>query len=265
MTEGFQAGSVRHCGSNGANFQVGIRHLGKMLPHCFGKGDSLFSFRNGRRHSMEAFRRFFGGRIALSLLRFEMDDAACLTILCLAEQFFHHILAVSVGRAHIGQSEVLKNIAPVNGTLNALLQMQKPLENPFADERNEPEKPGNEVFGFDVSVAGAQFGKTFCKPAGVFGNGHFVFIQNNDQTKSLFAVVECLMDHTTGISTVTEDTNGISVRMVQFIRLGKSQRGGKRCGTVPRSERVVLALGPFWEPGNAAALANGGESVAPPG
>ena len=73
------------------------------------------------------------------------------------------------------------------------------------------------------------------------------------------------MNHAAGIRTVPEDGDGKGIALREFIRLGKSERGGDRRGGMPRAEGVVLTLLAKGKARKSARRAQGVEAVFPPG
>jgi hypothetical protein len=89
---------------------------------------------------MKTVGRCLGGRIAPALLGLEVDHAALVARLCLAQKRFNCLLVVSVCGAEVIKSEIFKIVAAVKRRLHRKLDTAKSSEHGTADERDLAQK-----------------------------------------------------------------------------------------------------------------------------
>ena len=61
----------------------------------------------------------------------------------------------------------------------------------------------------------------FCEMADVFGDRHFILIENYNKAQVLRAIIQCLVDHSSREGSVTHHSNGHGIRAAKPIGLGK--------------------------------------------
>ncbi len=153
---------------------------------------------------------------------------------------------VAVHRSEVFESQRLEQHARRHYGAHAVLDAAGHLAEAIA--------PGSELAAdFPDAVADFLHNRLLRNPREVVADGpfvrcnrHTVVVQHNDNPAPLqSAVVHRFVGHAAGHSAVAYHRHHMIIIAVQVARGGQTQRGGDRCGGMPRAEDVVLAFFPL--------------------
>ena len=188
-----------------------------------------------------------------------MDDHAVIQLLGLGKQSLHRLVIVAVGGAQVVEADILEVVTAVHGVFEGLLGVADGAEQAVTHQGDLLDEAGDALLGLEIARFPTEARHVGGEAADVLGDGHLVFVDDDDEPQAGGDVVQRLMDHTAREGTVADDGHSKGLGAAHTVALGKAQRGRQGSRAVPRAEAVVLALAPLGEARKAAALTDGGE------
>jgi len=271
--KGGQAGSFRHGGGQGNDaFVVGGQlaergtedgGIGRRAPFTL---DDLAGFLVKGPHPVEQGRVFFGRLVALTLFGQHMDQHRALVLLHLFQGFHQHGQVVAVDRAEVFEPEGFEEHAGGEENLEGFLQFFGQVQQVLAHGVETPEKSSRGFLETVYEFAGAGAGQEVGQGADVFGNRHFIVVQDHDHVPvHVTGVVHGLVGHTAGHGAVADHGQDLVPAPGQITSGGKAGGGGDGGGGVAHIKAVVGRFIPLGKPADAVLPAQGGKTVAPAG
>ena len=139
-------------------------------------------------------RILFGRRISHALFGFQMQNHAFALILRLIQKIFYRIEVVSVRGPEIKQTEFLKITAAEQRILKHFFGVAQCRKHCVSNQRNRPYKPRRPFFEIDIALGRTDMRDMMRKRADVFGNRHFILIEDDNQPQIRITVVQRFMD-----------------------------------------------------------------------
>jgi hypothetical protein len=215
-------------------------------------------------HAVQFVGRVLGELPAVSFFGDDVDQHRpvldLLDVLQHADQVVH---VVPVDRADVVEAELLEQGAAGGHAAGVFLgplghHLQRPRQ-VLGDVLAEPT-------GALVGPAGDQPGEIGAEAADRRGDRHVVVVEDDDQlARGVGGVVHRLVGHAGAHRAVADHRDHRVVVAALIAGHGEAERRRDRGGGVGGAERVVFALGPLGEAGEAAALAQGADAAAPSG
>ena len=206
----------------------------------------------------------FGRAVSLALAGDGVDqDRAGGAVAHRAQQRQKLVQVVPIDRADIGESQLLEQCAAYGHALQHFLGAPRSFL-----ERRRQQAHGALGGGAQIleRAAGIQAGQIGRERADWRGDRHLVVVQDHDQPLAQMArVVQRLEGHARAHGAVADHGNRIAPIAAQIARHRKAQSRTDRGAGMARAEGVIGAFGPFREPRQPAAHAQGTDAVAPPG
>ena len=207
----------------------------------------------------------FSGRIALALLRHDVDQNGPVLDGRRLLQDRHQIIhVVPVNRADIIEAQLLEEGAAGHHAARIFLGLLGRLaEGARQVLRHRFAQPPHVLIG----AARHQTCQIGAHPADRGRDRHIVVVQNDHQLAAcrLGGVVHRLIGHARRHRAVADHGHNPVLLALLVARGGEAQGGADRGRGVGRAERIVFALAALGEAGQAPALAQGADAVAPPG
>ena len=134
---------------------------------------------------------------------------------------------VPVNRADVLEPHFLKHCGMIQRTPKCRFHRLDACLDGAAHDRRGVQERFYIPFCFEITRAGAQLGKILRHRTDVFGNGHFVVVEHDDQIVQATDIVHALIDHATGKSAVSHDGNDLARLMPKLLRLGHADGSGE--------------------------------------
>ena len=268
-----QAGAFRHGGGNGHHFPVLLSQFHQGIAEHFGIGGrslGIGEFLPGGNvegaGAMESVGPLFRRFVPFPLGGEHMDEHRLIQLLGLFKGFHQGSQVVAVHRSQVFKAEVFEEHPGHKEVLEAVLETAHRPGHTAADGR----QPFQEVFHFrfhpGIGGIRPEFRKIGRQGPHVFGNGHFVVIEDHDQLLvEIPGVVQPFHGFPAGKGSVPDDGNHIVVVPGQVPGTGDSQSRRNGGAGVAGAEAVIFAFRPFGEAAEAAVLPESGEFVQPAG
>ena len=179
-------------------------------------------------------------------------------------QHRHQVIEiVPVDRSDIVEAQLLEHGAAGNERAGVFLDLHRAL-------LEKLRQPMSELLS---DLAEREIGAPRQQPRQVGRHGahrrrdrHVVVVENDDQPGIHRAgIVHGLVGHARGHGAVADHAHDVVCSTVELARNRHAEAGGDRGGGMRGTERVVFAFRPLGEAGQATALAQGTDAVAPPG
>ena len=271
IAEFVEAGARRHGGGDrhdlvvllgmsdeavGEDARIG-RRVGRGFRLCAGDDVKL-------RDAMIFVGGFFGGRIALALLRDDMNEDGAFA--CIADVLQHGqkmVEVVTVDGTDVVKTEFLEQRAAGRHAARIFLSAA----GAFLDALRE--ELGNflgEVADRTIGAAGNEAREIGRHATDGRRNRHVVIVEDDDETAvHRTGIVHGFVSHARAHRAVTDDGDDIVLAAVQIARNGHAETGGNGGRGMRRTEGVVFALGALCETGETTALAKRADAVATTG
>ena len=170
---------------------------------------------------------------------------------------------MAVDRADVIEAEFLEQSAAHGHTAGEFLGAG----GAFLDEFRQP--LGKLLGGFaqaQIGPPGNPAGQIGAHGADRRGDRHVVVVEDDDQPGVHAAgIVHGLIGHAGGHGAIADDADDVVVAAAEIAGHSHAEAGGNRGRGVAGAKGVVFALGALGEAGQAAALAQGADAIAPAG
>ena len=268
VREELQACTVLHGSSDGTDLLIlGPLLIQETAEHC---GEGLFGCHlrvrdavdqiKGR-DAMEVPGVVFGRGIALALFGDHMEKMGAGLLMDAAQHFLQLLLVVSIEWAIVMKAHILEHGGMIHGPADHGLST---LDRGFQrrpDDRHTIQEGPHILLGVVIAACGAQMAQIPGKRAHVFGDGHFVVIQDDQQVIQSADIVHALVDHAAGKGTVSDQGHDLSRLSPQLFGPGNAHRQRKRRIAVSGNKGIVFALIGVGETGNAVQLPQLGKAL----
>ena len=166
----------------------------------------------------------------------------------------------------VGEAEIVEDGGAVKQLLHSVLDFPQHGPNGAAHHRDLPQGGIQVVLDLDIAGLGADVSQVPGHGPHVFGDGHGVVIEDDNQVPvKPPGVVQALVSKTPGQGPVADDRHHVVVPSLEEVCLGHPQGGGDGGAAVAAGEHVVGALFPVGEARQAPLLPDGGKPGVPPG
>ena len=202
--------------------------------------------------------------VTFALLRAHMhEDRTLLGVAHILQDRHELVEVMAVDHADIVEAELLEQGAAGDEAAGELFRLQRPLFQEF----------GQPLGHLLADVAQRQESRARQQPGQVIRHGadrrrdrHLVVVEDDDQPPVARAgIVHGLVGHAGRHRAVADHGDDVVVAPRHVAGDRHAERGGDRGRGMRGAERVVLALGALGEAGQAAALTQRADAVAPPG
>ena len=214
--------------------------------------------------AVEQARVMLGVGVALALGGMDVQKHGLFHKLCRFECIGQLLDIVSVHGTHVAKAHVLEQRTAVQVVFDAVFGAHHQSRNGLTDERNAVEQVFGACLEADILGLGADDRKVSGECADIAGNGHLVFVEDDNQTAvGTPGVVERLIDETARKRAVTDDRYGIAFVVVEPIAADNAVGVGDGSAGMSRVENIVFALVRTGKAGDTALLSQGGKAVIP--
>src|SRR5581483_1093908 len=205
-------------------------------------------------------------RVALALLRAYMhEDRAVRGLAHILEHRDELRQIVPVDDADIIEAELLEQRAAGDGAVGVILRARGIV----LDEFRDPQPLRHllaEVAQRHIGAAGEQTGEISRHGADRRRNRHLIVVEDDDQAPVHGSgIVERLIGHACGHGAIADDADHIVLAAGEIARHGHAESGRDRRRRMRSAEAVVFAFRALGEAGEAAALTQRANAIAPSG
>ena len=207
------------------------------------------------RYPMEVAGVALGGRVTLALFRDDMQEVRAGLLMDAAQDPLDFLFIVAVKGAVVMEAHILKHGGVVHGAAHhGLAVLDGHLER-CADHGHVVQKAAHVLLGIEVAVGGAQTLEVAGQRTHIFGDGHLVVVQNDEQIVQAADVVHSLVDHAAGKGTVADEHDHLPRLPPQLFGPRNADADRQRSVAVAGNEGVVFTLVGVRETGQAVELA----------
>ena len=205
-------------------------------------------------------------RVALPLLRDDVDEDGSVVILVLLEDVDQRLQIVTVVGAEVFEAELLEEGAGDHHVLQQLLHVGGELVELDADERNAIHHALGQIFGLVVALAFDDLVQVAADSSDIRGDRHVVVVEDEEEFAfEMAGLIQALEGQTAGERSVSDHGHDAIVLLAEIAGHGDTECRGDGSGGVAGVEDVVLRLLALAESGDAIVLADGVEAIAASG
>ena len=165
------------------------------------------------------------------------------------------LYVVAIHRPDVLEPHIFKHGGVIHGPPHKRLAFCDHIFQRGSHHRNTVQKAAHIIFGVKIDCCGAQVGQISCQRSHIFGNGHFVVIQDHQQIVQAADVVHALVDHAAGKCAISDDGYHKARLFVNLFGPGHSDSQRKSSIAMARNEGIVYTFVRVRKAGNTVQLA----------
>ena len=257
-----QTGAVLHGCSNGADLLVGgslfVQDIAEHIREGFLRG----YFRVGNavhkvelRNTVEVAGVALGGGISLALFRNDVQEMGAGLLVDAPQDLLDFLFVIPIKGAVIVEAHILEHGGVVQSAAHQGFSATDRHFQRRADHRHPIKEAAHIFLGIKVAVGRAQTLQITGQRTDVFGNGHLVVVQDDQQIVQPTDVVHSLIDHAAGKGTVADDGDDLPRLSAQLFGPRDADGNGQCRVAMAGNKGVVLALVRVREAGQTVQLA----------
>ena len=194
------------------------------------------------RYAVEFSRIFLGLFQTFSFLGDYMEKDRSILLVQVREKAdeFHYV--VTVYRPDVLKAHLLKHRRVVNSTADKLFAFLQNFNKVITDSGNFFKSRLHLGFCMIVLGVGAQLGQIVGHLSHVFGDGHLVVVEDNDEIVQRTYIIHALVDHAAGKGTITDNCHDFSRLFLELFGPCHANGSGERRTAVTGDEGVTVTF-----------------------